>query len=316
MAEQSMRQHAEDFIVYKKTLGYVYDGPGRALTRYVEFVEHTLPGLIIPAKSVTDDYLASVSDSAATLYHTVSVLREFSRYLQARGENAYVIPPKIVALPVAEDPYFFMPEEIESFFHALDGIEPHKSFKGREIVIPALFRLLYCCGLRCKEARILECCNVHLKDGYIDILQSKGPKSRRLFISTELVEYLENYDARIGVLFPDRKFFFPHGQECYKSSAVSENFKRFWKKAFPDFVLTTHPRAYDFRHHFAWSNLNRWAAEGLDLNVMIPYLMRYMGHQSIKETLYYFHFVPEFFPTYRRMTESLEDIIPEVPYEE
>ena len=84
----------------------------------------------------------------------------------------------------------------------------------------------------------------------------------------------------------------------------------------PDFELKTRPRAYDFRHHFAWTNLNRWAAEGLDLNVMLPYLMRYMGHQSVRETLYYFHFVPEFFPTYRRMAESLEDVIPEVPYEE
>ena len=136
MAEYSMRQHAEDFIVYKKALGYVYDGPARTLRRYVGFVESVLPGLVIPTKTVTDDYLATVSDSAATLYHTVSVLREFSRYLKARGENAYIIPPKMVAPPVAEDPYFFMPEEIEAFFSALDDIEPHKSFKGREIVIP------------------------------------------------------------------------------------------------------------------------------------------------------------------------------------
>lgn len=69
-------------------------------------------------------------------------------------------------------------------------------------------------------------------------------------------------------------------------------------------------------HHFAWSNLNRWAAEGLDLNVMLPYLMRYMGHQSVSGTLYYFHFVPEFFPTYKSMTDALEDVIPEVSYEE
>jgi len=28
---------------------------------------------------------------------------------------------------------------------------------------------------------------------------------------------------------------------------------------------------------------------------MLPYLMNYMGHRHIKNTLYYFHFVPEFF---------------------
>jgi len=103
---------------------------------------------------------------------------------------------------------------------------------------------------------------------------------------------------------------------CYAPSTISNNFKRFWKTAYPNFVITTRPRAYDFRHHFACANLNRWAAEGLDVNVMLAYLMRYMGHQNISSTLYYFHFVPEFFPTFADKSKPLESIIPEVPYEE
>ena len=78
--------------------------------------------------------------------------------------------------------------------------------------------------------------------------------------------------------------------------AIAENFRRIWKQAYPNFILGSRPRAFDFRHHFAWANLNRWAAEMLDVNVMLPYLMRYMGHQSISNTLYYFHFVPDFLP--------------------
>lgn len=50
----------------------------------------------------------------------------------------------------------------------------------------------------------------------------------------------------------------------------------------------------------------------MDVNVMLPYLMRYMGHQTVTETLYYFHFVPEFFPTFREIAKPLENIIPEV----
>ena len=68
-----------------------------------------------------------------------------------------------------------------------------------------------------------------------------------------------------------------------------------------------------FRHHFAWANINRWAADGMDVNVMLPYLMRYMGHQTVKQTLYYFHFVPDFYTTFQHMELSLEDVIPEVP---
>lgn len=317
MNEHTLRQNAADFVVYKKSLGYVYDGPEGTLERYVRYAEDAAGDIGYPRKDVVDKYLESISGSAATLYHTACVLREFSRYLQMRGcKEAYMIPPKMVSLPIAEEPYFFMPEEIDAFFEKLDSIKPHKSFKGREYVFPALFRLLYCCGLRCKEARTLECANVNTDECYVDVTQSKGPKSRRIFISRELSGYLNKYDENISLLFPKRKFYFPHGSGCYSAEAISENFKRFWKQAFPDFVMAARPRAYDFRHHFAWSNLNRWAADGLDVNVMLPYLMRYMGHQSVSATLYYFRFVPEFFPAYRVLAKPLEDILPEVPDEE
>ena len=316
MTGRSLRQHADDFVTYKRALGYIYDGQAGLLNNFVNFAESRPSVPSIPTKYVTDEYMGSISSSSATLYGTVAVLREFGRYLRARGFEAYVIPPKTVSHPMAKEPYFFTPEEVETFFVELDKIEPHKSFKGRELVFPALFRLLYCCGLRCKEVRTLECSNVHTEDRYIDIMQSKGPKSRRIFISGELADYLNGYDLKIRILFPNRKYYFPHEEKCYESCAVSANFRRFWMRAFPDFELKTRPRAYDFRHHFAWTNLNRWATEGLDLNAMLPYLMRYMGHQSVHETLYYFHFVPEFFPTYRKMAEPLEDVIPEVLYEE
>ena len=311
---QSLRENAADFIVYKRSIGYVYDGSERLLNRYVDYAEKAEAGIQYPIKAVTDNYLAKISNAAGTLYGSVAVLREFSRFLQARGyRGAYMIPPKTASQPVPENPYFFTEEEISAFFRELDLIKPNKSFKGRELVIPALFRLLYCCGLRCKEARMLQCRDVHLGELYIDVMQSKGPKSRRIFISQELSDYLSGYEESINLLFPGREYFFPSSAGFYSSTAVSANFRRFWQKAFPDFVITTRPRAYDFRHHFAWANLNRWAAEGLDVNAMLPYLMRYMGHQSVSETLYYFHFVPEFFPTYKSMSAPLEDLLPEVP---
>lgn len=316
MREQSLRKNAEEFVLYKQSIGYIYEDASRVLDHFVSFAEKENSNAPYLQKGITDAFLSTISYSDSQLYITVSLLREFGRYLQARGYyDAYVIPPKVTQQPTPEAPYFFTLAETEAFFESLDSIEPHKSFPGRELVFPALFRLLYCCGLRCKEARTLECVNVHTDELYLDIIQSKGPKSRRIFISEELAKYLDDYDARIAVLFPDRKYYFPHGNHCYSCVSISQNFRRFWLKAFPDFQLKTRPRAYDFRHHFAWTNINRWASEGMDVNAMLPYLMRYMGHQSVKETLYYFHFVPEFFPTYQNIAGLSEDLIPEVPDE-
>lgn len=315
--EHTLRENSMDFINYKRSLGYIYGNQEYLLARYVRFSESRTSSPV-PIKSITDEFLSTLSEAAGTLYQAVTVLREFSRYLQARGfKESYMIPPKTVSQPVAEDPYFFTEKEVSAFFEKLDAVKPLASFRGRDVVLPALFRLIYCCGLRCKEARTLLCSNVHTGEHYIDVVQSKGPKNRRIFISPELADYLADYEVRINLLFPDREYYFPSNTgNCYSSQFVSGNFRHFWMEAFPGFEMTTRPRAYDFRHHFAWSNLNRWAAEGLDLNVMLPYLMRYMGDQSVSETLYYFHFVPEFFPAYKGMTSTLEDIIPEVAYEE
>lgn len=311
--EKRTREYLEEFILYKHSLGYIYDTQAFYLKKYVLFEETNYPKRPM-SKEAADKYLDTLKDSPGSLYGTVSAMREFSRHLLKQGIEAYVFPKKIVCQLIPEPPYFFTGEEIEQFFIEVDSIEPSPGYKGRELIIPAFFRLMYCCGIRCKEARTLRCESVSLENKFIDILQSKGPKSRRLYISDELKGYLELYDQKISVFYPDREYFFPGSRNHpYVSEGfVNGNFHRFWDKAFPEFTGEIYPRAYDFRHHFAWANINRWASEGLDVNAMLPYLMRYMGHQTTKQTLYYFHFVPEFFSSYRTMSKSLEDILPEV----
>ena len=315
--EHTIRSLAEEFILYKQQLGCIYETSGYYLLNYVAYAEKNRTGETLPNKESVTGYLDTLADSPGSLYGTVAVLREFGRHLIKRGySNIYIIPPKIVRQQTPEPPYFFTTKEIRRFFEVCDSIKQFPHFKWRELVIPAMFRLLYCCGMRCKEVRTLLYEDVHLNAGFLDVKQSKGPKDRRIYISAELVEYLKKYEKSISFLSHSRKYFFPSGNTCYGSGAISGNFRRIWKLAYPDFVLTSRPRAYDFRHHFAWTNLNRWAVEGLDINAMLPYLMRYMGHQSIKDTLYYFHFVPEFFPIYSDMSKETEYIIPEVPNDE
>ncbi len=71
-------------------------------------------------------------------------------------------------------------------------------------------------------------------------------------------------------------------------------------------------RAYDLRHHFAYANMNHWLREGADINVMLPYLMRYMGHQDIENTLYYFHLVPDIYDAVIKKSSLSEGVLPEV----
>jgi len=315
---KSLRELAEEFILYKRSIGYVYRTQELYLMNYVDCAESISSVISLPDKNTVSIFLDTFSDSPGSLYNATAVIREFGKHLLQRGyDGAHIIPPKSNPALDPDPPYFFTSNEIICFFDACDTIEKHPNYPGRELVFPTMFRLLYCCGLRCKEARMLLYEDAHLDECFFDVVQSKGPKSRRIYISDELSAYLRKYDEAIGCLFPQRKYFFPHKENtCYEGISISNNFKRFWQIAYPGFVRSSRPRAYDFRHHFVWANLNRWAKEGLDVNVMLPYLSRYMGHQSIKSTLYYFRFVPDFFPVFTDMARPLESILPEVPYEE
>lgn len=316
--ETTLREKADEFLIYKRGIGYIYDTQAHYLMKYITYAEMLSADIRMPDKNSVMSFLDDYSDAPGALYGATAVLREFGRHLHSIGINeAYIVPAKRMPKLTPEPPYFFREIEIEAFFEVCDQIQPHKSLPGRELVVPVLFRLLYCCGMRCKEVRTLAYSDVHLEQCFIDVIQSKGPKSRRIYINKELAGYLNTYDISVKAIFSDRTHFFPHtANGFYTSGMVSKNFQRYWRKAFPDFPVGTRTRAYDFRHHFAWTNLNRWAKEGLDVNIMLPYLMRYMGHQTVESTLYYFRFVPDFYPTYQELSVSAEDILPEVPDEE
>lgn len=311
----SLMLFADDFIKYKHSNGYVYVTATYHIKKYVAFSSATAPREVVPSKDTINAFLHLSNKTPGSLYNIASALREFCKYLVSIGhKDAYIIPLKKVHLPTPVQPYLFTTKEIEAFFRQCDEITINPYYKTRHIVLPAMYRLLYCCGLRCKEVRTLLAENVHLDRNYIDVLQSKGPNSRRIFITNELSEYLKSYDKKIRIYLPNRKMFFPNRHDrSYGANFLLVNFKRFWYQAYPkkknDGVSI---RPYDFRHHFAYTNLNRWLKEGKDINTMLPYLMKYMGHSEIEHTLYYFHLVPDIYGAIVEKSGFYENLIPEV----
>ena len=203
------------------------------------------------------------------------------------------------------------------FFVACDKLQPHGAAQARHLVLPVFFRLLYCCGLRTGEARTLRVEQVDLEAGHIDIMRSKGCRSRRLPVPADVLGLLRRYAARVSVIYPGRIYFFPTTRAaCYGSQSVAVVFNSIWKAAGLGAGCGNRPRAYDFRHHFALSNLNRWIATGVEVNAMLLYLSRYMGHASLASTDYYLHLVPEFFPTFAAKVRATEGVLPEVDHDQ
>lgn len=199
-----------EFREYKIQNGYAYTTAKYHLNKYLVFSTSHAPDESIPSKDTVNTFLNRYADTPGNLYNIAASLREFSRYLIGLAyTSAYIIPPGKVSLPMPVQPYLFTEDELDAFFDVCDSIKYDCHVPKRHMVLPAMYRLLYCCGLRCKEVRVLQSENVHLAENYIDILQSKGPKSRRIFISQELSEYFGSYDRSMNAAFPGRLFFFP-----------------------------------------------------------------------------------------------------------
>ncbi len=308
----------KDFIEFKNALGIEYKTSACYLKQLDSYnFEHK--NLSILDQKTTQGWAMMHAEKSVTGDRSwISPIREFGRYLQSIGyEDAYVLDHRYTIQRYHAEVYLMTESEIQSFFKECDQFVLGYNSLGRPYVLPALYRFLYCCGARCGEARKLKCKEVHLDKGYIDILQSKAHRDRRLFLSDELVEYLVKYNRAIEKCFPDREYFFPggHGGIC-SSTAVSSNFRNIWLAAGLKRDGKVKSRAYDFRHHFACANVMRWSVEGKNIHAMLPYLMRYMGHTGIESTYYYIHLIPDFFPQYSELATSTEDLIPEVEHYE
>jgi len=232
--------------------------------------------------------------------------------------DAYVVENSFVIRRYHAETYLLAESEIKAFFKKCDSYVKDARFNpGMQYVYPAFYRLMYCCGLRTIEARLLKWSDVHLENGYIDLMHSKGHRDRRLYLSDELVDYLTEYEKVINLIRPNRQYFFPGGcSDLCSKAAIASTFAKIWIAAGLPHDGEVKPRPYDFRHHFACANIMKWSIEGKNVHSMLPYLMRYMGHSSLESTYYYIHLIPDFFNQYQVLSKPTEDIIPEVEYDE
>ena len=155
------------------------------------------------------------------------------------------------------------------------------------MVLPPLFRMMYCCGMRPGEPLMLLRRDVDTRNGDVYIRETKRHKDRHIIMSGNMRDMCMAYDSAAG----DRTWFFGHDGKPYSTKWMTSQFHRRWKEA----GISGHgiPRPYDLRHAFASRNIMRWVEQDLDVMAMLPFLSSYMGHSEITSTLYYVHLLPE-----------------------
>ena len=283
-----------DFIMQKRALGFLYADGEKFLYRFDQYCAERFPDEDRLTKDICLSWAVMRDTEASSSFRNrIGPIREFAKYLNAIGEQAYIITHNYGKKRVRLTPYIYSEDEIASIWDELDCIEPSESCLVRHLVIPAYMRLLYCCGLRPCEAFKLMASEVDLNSGKIYIRESKGHKDRMVMLADDVREYYRDYNERMAQIVYGRDFFFSTVDNMpYSLDAIRRYFNYVKEKLRIQKMGSASPRLYDFRHTFATHRLYHWLREGKDLSVMLPYLSAYMGHAKLSATYYYIHLVP------------------------
>ena len=309
--------YIEKFIQEKRAAGFIYESEEWKLKHFDAFcikesvAEPCLSRDLVKKWGTIREGEALITCSART-----SVIRQFALFLLPLGIEAYI--PSNFYKAEKNVVHILSDSEIKAFFEAVDGYSPAVGIEGfyrLAAEYKVIFRLIYCCGLRISEARKLRWMDLDLKQGTLRILQSKGHKDRLIYMPEDLTELLRTYEKALhdnyrcisDWVFPARE-----PETCLSNCTLDKMFQEFWVMTPYAEYCDKSPTVHCLRHTFVVKRMNLWMKEGIPLKEMLPFLSRYLGHQSPDETFYYYHQVAEAFRIIRDKDKTGKLVIPEV----
>lgn len=303
-----------DFVREKRACGYRYLAECRELRAFDAYLREIEHGSTDLPKDVVEGWTARRSyERPRTHEHRLRLVHQFGRFLLQRGCAVHLPETRGSARNrKLFTPYIFSSEQIAALLTAADRLPPSALSPMRHLVVPELFRLLCCCGLRHGEVLNLRVDNVDLRHGVLTILDGKFQKDRLVPLPETMQVRLRRYADRVGHRPSETAFFpGPYG-EPYDSTGTYAIFRRLLRDCgIQHGGRGRGPRVHDLRHSFAVHRLERWYREGADLSAKLPLLATYMGHRSIEGTQVYLRLTPHLFPDIeKRMEQHVGHVIP------
>jgi integrase len=297
MSALTLGELIDILVAARRAGGFRYERQARVLAQFAEHCSRDgyADGSII--QEAVEGFLYGRHLKASTIRREEIILRELSEHARQFGWSAWA-PPTLTRLKTRHrpPPYVFSDEEIRRLFHAIDT-QPLPELSNRALVDPVLFRVLYATGLRISEALNLQLRDFDPACGTLEVREGKNRENRVVPITPRLADTLEAY---IAAAHPDPEpadHLFHTGDPARPAdkSTIYNRLRRYLADAdIPHFPGG--PHIHSLRHGFAVQNLRRWAADGSDVTVMLPYLSACMGHVDLRGTQYYLQLTADAYP--------------------
>jgi len=276
----------------RSSIGHATATDKSTLPPFINFCGTNYPNAESITKDMIDGWLVHHPyECARTQAVFIAIVRHYTKFIRLMGKDSFVPDEEYTVHCERYRPYLFNDDELRELFKAIDNLPPSKTHKKpprREVIVPVLFRMMYCCGMRPSEPLHLLMEDVNLQSGDIYIRRSKKSKDRHIIMSEDVRKLCVEYNALAG----SRKWFFQKWDGSqFSTKWMTKQFHNCWD--WSGLIKRGNPRPYDLRHVFATMNMMRWIDEGKDIMALLPYLSTYMGHADFTSTLYYVHLLPE-----------------------
>lgn len=312
----------EAFVKEKRTSGFSYNNEAKLLRNFDAWlIENPSYNIGFLNKDVVLAWLKRrPTESINSRNYRVAPVRLLAKYMLSIGIDAYVAPkckkePRDLHYLPSMDEFkqFFLYIDTDFSDFIMQGCSNNKPSthllylrSALVIELPVIFRLYYCLGLRLNEATSIKTYNIDFETGKLLLEQTKGDKYRYVFIPKNMLALVKRMLIKLHELKIFSDWLFPSANTPTRhidGSSISKYFRKAWIKCFKN-NDTLIPTIQGLRHAFVVFRITMWLSEGKDLNVMIPYLSRHLGHASVNETYIYFQQVKHLCPAVKQFLEQ------------
>jgi integrase len=312
----TLAARVEQYLAERRRLGFDLRTMRYGLQSLVEHVRRTRHrgALTIELMAAWARQARQGAGTNATWARKLRLLRPFTRWLQ-QFEPATEVPDESIfgPIPGRVAPHIYRDEELVALLEAAGRIGPPSSPRGT--VMPTLFGLLACTGMRISEALALVDADVDLKAGVLTIRQSKFGKSRLVPLHLTATAALQRYrrvrDRHVRSTPETPLFIGSRGQRLgqplgdHQVHLIFDQLRR--QLGWVGRGAHGMPRIHDLRHSFAVRRLLLWHQQGVDLDHRMLALSTYLGHAKVSNTYWYVTAVPELMAIVGRRFEQFAD---------
>jgi integrase/recombinase XerD len=290
----ALRDHLEDYLALRRSLGYQLGRPAQLLRGFVSFLEAAGAAAITTADALA--WATGPAGADPTWWRArLAAARGFARYLAPLVPGTGVPPPGLLPGPLSRRavPYLYSGAEVTALMTAARAIRTPL----RAATYQTLIGLLAATGMRVGEAISLDRADLDAGQGLLTIRSGKFGKSRQLPLHASVLQALAGYaglrDTTCRQLATPAFFASVAGTRLIYNN-VHLTFHQLTQAAgLRPRSAACRPRIHDLRHTFAVTTLARWHADGGDVAARLPLLSTWLGHADPAGTYWYLTGTPD-----------------------